>query len=251
MKEEQPAERINMNKFCKSLILLTASLAVPGNAAPETALAMDPDNPTCPAKPNWTSNKEMVLTPVEKSGTKVLLAEGVVDVDLPDRLKKVLSENPDISEIWLRSPGGHARAGNEAGRIIREVGGLMITRIPAGWTCFSACNFVFMGGRARIIEADGGFMVHMFTMTGDRNAINYSIEMGTDSTVELIGEVEQESALLATEDNDFLIRMGVSRKLLTDIMYKQKAIKTEGSDQSTRRCLTKEEAIKYNVANVE
>lgn len=93
-------------------------------------------------------------------------------------------------------------------------------------------------------------MVHMFTMTGDRNAINYSIEMGTDSTVELIGEVEQESALLATEDNDFLIRMGVSRKLLTDVMYKQKAVKTESGDQSTRRCLTKEEALKYNVANV-
>ena len=32
------------------------------------------------------------------------------------------------------------------------------------------------------------------------------------------------SALLASEDNDFLIRMGVSRKLLTDIMYKQKAV---------------------------
>lgn len=226
-------------------------LAVQGNASSSGDQTVDPENPTCPAEPNWTSNKKMVLTPVEKNGTKVLIAEGVVDTGLPERLKKTLADNPDIAEIWLRSPGGHARAGNEAGRIIREEGGAMITRIPAGWTCFSACNFVFMGGRARIIEADGDFMVHMFTMTGDRNAINYSIEMGTDSTVELIGEVEQESALLATEDNDFLIRMGVSRKLLTDIMYKQKAIKTDGSDQSTRRCLTKEEALKYNVANVE
>ncbi|GAB5482056.1 MAG: hypothetical protein Pars92KO_18130 [Parasphingorhabdus sp.] len=243
--------KMAMNRYYKSLILLAAMLTVPGNTAPKNELKMDPDNPTCPAEPNWTSNEEMVLTPIKKNDTKILLAEGVVDIGLPDRLKKTLSDNPDITEIWLRSPGGHARAGNEAGRIIREQGGLMITRIPAGWSCFSACNFVFMGGRARIIEADGGFMVHMFTMTGDRNAINYSIEMGTDSTVELIGEVEQESALLATEDNDFLIRMGVSRKLLKDIMYKQKAVKTEGSDQSTRRCLTREEAIKYNVANVE
>lgn len=240
-----------MRRYCKSLILLTAMLAVQGNTPSATKPVIDPANPTCPAEPNWTANKEMVLTPIEKNDTKILLAEGVVDTGLPERLKKTLADNPDITEIWLRSPGGHARAGNEAGRIIRELGGLMITRIPAGWTCFSACNFVFMGGRARIIEADGDFMVHMFTMTGDRNAINYSIEMGTDSTVELIGEVEQESALLATEDNDFLIRMGVSRKLLTDIMYKQKAVKTEGSDQSTRRCLTKEEALKYNVANVE
>jgi len=90
----------------------------------------------------------------------------------------------------------------------------------------------------------------MFTMTNDRNAINYSIEMGTDSTVGLIGEVEQQSALLATEDNDFLIRMGVSRKLLSEIMYRTNAVKTEDGDGSTRRCLTNEEALRYNVANV-
>lgn len=211
---------------------------------------MDKDNPTCPEKPDWSANKTMKLTPIERGGAKVLLAEGVVDRGLPERLKNSLADNPDIVEIWLRSPGGDARAGNEAGRIIRETGGAVITRIPAGWTCFSACNFVFMGGRARIIENGGNFMVHMFTMTGDRNAIDYSIEMGTDSTVELIGDIEQESALLATEDNDFLIRMGVSRKLLTDIMYKQKAIKTSDGDNSTRRCLTTDEALQYNVANV-
>ncbi|MGB5485409.1 MAG: hypothetical protein WBM93_13000, partial [Parasphingorhabdus sp.] len=126
----------------------------------------------------------------------------------------------------------------------------IITRIPKGWTCFSACNFVFMGGRARIVESGAHFMVHMFTMTGDRDAINYSIEMGTDSTVGLIGEVEQESALLATEDNDFLIRMGVSRKLLSEVMYKTKAVANGDGDKSTRRCLTQEEALRYNVANV-
>lgn len=236
-------------KACfKPMMLLAAMLAVLGNSAPDK---MDPANPTCPQEPDWSNYSEMKLTPVEKDGTSVLLAEGFVDAGLPERLRKALGEHDDITEIWLRSPGGDARAGNEAGRIIREEGGAIITRIPAGWTCFSACNFIFMGGRARIIEDGGNFMVHMFTMTNDRNAINYSIEMGTDSTVELIGEVEQESALLATEDNDFLIRMGVSRKLLTDIMYKQKAIETDGEDRSTRRCLTREEALKYNVANVE
>ena len=211
---------------------------------------MDPDNPTCPSAPNWSSNTKMVLTPKMIGGTKVLLAEGAVDTGLPERMRKMLTDNSDISEIWLRSSGGNARAGNEAGRVIRESDALIITRIPQGWTCFSACNFVFMGGRARIVEPGAHFMVHMFTMTNDRNAINYSIEMGTDSTVGLIGEVEQQSALMATEDNDFLIRMGVSRKLLSEIMYKTNAVKTEDGDQSTRRCLTNEEAMRYNVANV-
>lgn len=56
--------------------------------------------------------------------------------------------------------------------------------------------------------------------------------------------------MLASEDNDFLIRMGVSRKLLTEIMYKQKAV-AAGDDKSTRRCLTQSEAVKYNVANAQ
>lgn len=231
----------------KAAILAASCLAVGANA--ETA--MDPNNPTCPAEPDWSANKKMELTPIERGGEKILLAEGVIDKGIPERLQKVLEENPDITEIWLRSPGGNARAGNAAGQIIRKIGGIVITRIPPGWTCFSACNFVFMGGRARIIDEGGHFMVHMFTMTGDRDAINYSIEMGTESTVGLIGEVEQESALLATEDNDFLIRMGVSRKLLSEIMYKQKAVDTGDGDKSTRRCLSREEAYRYNVANVD
>jgi hypothetical protein len=56
--------------------------------------------------------------------------------------------------------------------------------------------------------------------------------------------------MLASEDNDFLIRMGVSRKLLTEVMYKQKAV-AAGGDKSTRRCLTTREAVKYNVANAQ
>ena len=67
----------------------------------------------------------------------------------------------------------------------------------------------------------------------------------------MIGDVEQDSALLASEDNDFLIRMGVSRKLLTDVMYQQKAIAEGSQDKSTRRCLTREEDVKYNVANAQ
>lgn len=209
----------------------------------------DPLNPTCPATPNWSTNRKMVLTPIKRNGVTILLAEGRIDTNLPKRLSKTLADNPEITEIWLRSSGGDARAGNEAGLIIRKANGFMVTRIPAGWACFSACNFVFMGGRARIVEPGAEFIVHMFTMTGNRGAIDQSVALGTDTTVELIGEIEQESALLASEDNDFLIRMGISRKLLTDIMYRQSAVGGEFTNGSTRRCLTREEALKYNVAN--
>lgn len=211
------------------------------------AAKMDPANPTCPLDPDWSTNPIMQLTPAMRGGAKILLAEGRVDAGLPDRLKSTLAANPDVEEIWLRSPGGDARAGNAAGRVIRSNFGLM-TRIPSGWACFSACNFIFMGGQPRMIDPGGLFIVHMFTRTGDRSAIDMSVAMGTDATKELIGDIEQDTALLASEDNDFLIRMGVSRKLLTEVMYRQKAL-ANADDKSTRRCLTQAEVRTYNVAN--
>jgi len=209
------------------------------------ATGMDPVNPTCPLNPDWSNNPTMKLTVEKRAGMKVMLAEGRVDPGLPDRLSAVLKANPDVTEIWLRSPGGDARAGNAAGRVIRSNFGLG-TRIPSGWACFSACNFVFMGGQPRLIDPGGVFMVHMFTRTGDRSAIDMSVALGTDATKELIGDIEQDAALLASEDNAFLIKMGVSRKLLTDIMYQQRAVAT-ADDKSTRRCLTLDEALKYGV----
>lgn len=209
------------------------------------ASGMDPANPTCPLNPNWSANPTMTLKVETRGRMKVMLAEGRIDAGLPDRLSAALKANPDVEEIWVRSPGGDARAGNAAGRIIRSNPGIL-TRVPTGWTCFSACNFVFMGGLPRVIDPGGVFMVHMFTRTGDRSTIDMSVAMGTDATRELIGGIEQDSALLASEDNAFLIKMGVSRKLLTDIMYQQQAVATE-EDKSTRRCLTLDEALKYGV----
>ena len=209
--------------------------------------ARDPENSTCPSSSDWGPAETMTLTPATRGGKRVLLAEGVIDPFLADRLRAAIEKDDTIEEIWLRSSGGDAEAGNEAGLVIRSFPG-MLTRVPAGWTCFSACNFVFMGGDRRVIDPGGVFMVHMFTFTSDRGTISSSVKKGTEDTVGLIGEIEQASALLASQDNDFLIRMGVSRKLLTDVMYKQLA--TGGATgQGERYCLTLDEAVKYNVTN--
>ena len=110
---------------------------------------------------------------------------------------------------------------------------------------------MFMGGAVRFVDAGGLFIVHMFTHVGDKEAVRSELAKGTDKAIGLIGDVEQDSALLASEDNDFLIRMGVSRKLLTEVMYQQKAVADGNDDKSTRRCLTAAEAVKYNVANAQ
>lgn len=206
---------------------------------------MDPVNPTCPLNPNWSTYREMRFTPQDVNGKRVLLAEGQIDDNLIPRLEAALRDET-IQEIWLRSPGGNAQIGNQAGTLIRRSG--LPTRIPAGWACFSACNFLFMGGFARFVDEGGLFIVHMFTFTGNREAIRQAREGGDNSTVGLIGDIEQQSAQLASEDNDFMIRMGLYRTLLTEIMYAQRAV-PDGQTQSTRRCLTQAEVRRYNVVN--
>lgn len=225
---------------------LGAGLLLLNVAASEPA---DPLNPTCPKSLNWSTYPEMKFSLDSSSGQRILRAEGQIDEDVALRLQDALKENAPIDEIWLRSPGGDARAGNAAGKVIRSSG--IPTRIPQGWACFSACNFIFMGGAIRFVDPGGLFVVHMFTHVADKQAVRSELAKGTDQAIGLISDVEQDSALLASEDNDFLIRMGVSRKLLTEVMYRQKAVAGAQEDKSTRRCLTRTEAIKYNVANAQ
>lgn len=213
------------------------------------ATKMDTENPTCPAEPDFGPKTAMTLMPADRGGKRVLLAEGGIDSTLPARLKAAIEADDQIEEIWLRSRGGNARAGNAAGKIIRSYRG-MLTRVPAGWACFSACNFVFMGGDRRVVDEGGVFMVHMFTHTNDRAMIDEVVIEGSKATTELIGSIEQSSAMLASEDNDFLIRMGISRKLLTDVMYQQQAVKSE-DNPSTRYCLSQAEVREYNVMPLE
>lgn len=223
----------------------TAIMSILSGTAAQ-AQARDANNPTCPASPNWSTYREMRFTVQVANGRRVLLAEGFIDDNLIPRLQAALRDDT-FEEIWLRSPGGNARVGNQAGRLIRA--DMRPTRIPNGWACFSACNFLFMGGAIRFVDPGGQFIVHMFTHTGDRETIRSEVARGEDNTIGLIGEIEQQSALLASEDNDFLIRMGVSRDLLTEVMYRTNAV-AQGSNRETRRCLTQDQVNRYNVATV-
>jgi len=227
----------------------TAALLCVLLSAGGAAAVMDSVNPTCPKQLNFSTYPRMKFTLETSGGQRVLRAEGMIDEDVATRLEEALKTNAPIEEIWLRSAGGDARAGNDAGKLIRKAG--IPTRIPAGWACFSACNFIFMGGPIRFVDSSGLFVVHMFTHLSDKDAVRSELAKGHDEAIGLIGDVEQDSALLASEDNDFLIRMGVSRKLLTEVMYQQRAVAGGDEDKSTRRCLTAAEAVKYNVANAQ
>jgi hypothetical protein len=233
----------------RGLAAAAALAALAAGQASAQQQAMDPDNPTCPKSLNWSTYRQMRFTLEETGEHRILKAEGLIDEGAPERLQAALAQyDPTkIDEIWVRSPGGDARAGNRMGKTIRDAA--IPTRIPKGWACFSACNFVFMGGWARFVDEGGIFAVHMFTHIVDREALRS--EVAGDKAAGTVAGIEQDSALLASEDNDFLIRMGVSRKLLTDVMYKQKAVAEAGADRSTRRCLTQDEVKRYNVVTIQ
>jgi len=232
--------------------LVTTMIAAALCTGQAAAQAMDPINPTCPAQPNWSDYRSMQFSVAKERDTagvelNVLKGEGAIDASTPTKLQAMLDEHGEtLDEIWLRSPGGDAEAGTQAGYIIRQ--STIPTRIPSGWTCFSACNFMFMGGYGRIVDPGGVFMVHMFTHTANREAIRKGLAGGEDRAVGLIADIEQSSAILAAEDADFLVRMGVVSRLLTEVMYRQAAVAGRGDAASTRRCLSQAEIFEYNVA---
>ncbi|MEQ9662416.1 MAG: hypothetical protein RLN87_07720 [Parasphingopyxis sp.] len=207
------------------------------------AAEAQPSGSTCPAEPNWSDNEVMELTTARRGGRRVLLAEGWVDQQFPARLQTMLDRHTDIEEIWLRSPGGDAMAGNEAGLMLRTMYSGITTRIPAGWTCAGACNFVFLGGSVRHVDPDGVFMVRMFTFSGDE-ALREGVTQGGGSAARASGEVEGSARQQATADVDFMIRTGISPDLL-DIMYQSGNL-----EEGASRCLTREELRDFNVAEI-
>ena len=204
----------------------------------------DPNNPTCPVRTIRFSNPMSVSLEVV-DGSRILVIDGVVGAGSAAQIIQAINTNQPIDEIWIHSPGGIASEGNRIAQAIRRTN--IPVRVPNDWWCVSACNFIFFGGRIRYIDPNGVFGVHMATVVNNEQYMA-SIE-GEDLATVLAGS-EQEMALLTAYDFNVMLEMGISRDLLTDIMYRQKAHAT-AADPSTYRCLTRAEMRRYNVINVE
>ena len=98
-------------------------------AAPAGKSKSDGDNPSCPGDPGWGAAQAIALTTATRGGKRVLIADGIIEGSFPARLKAAIDADEKIEEIWLKSRGGDARAGNAAGRVVRSFPG-MATRIP-------------------------------------------------------------------------------------------------------------------------
>lgn len=232
---------------------LLAACAVLLSAGAAQAFVLDTDNPTCPniQKVFGPLSGPVQVQSAKIGGHRVMKFSGAIVPGAAEKLERALGQGEPVDEIWIGSSGGDAAEGLKIGKLIRAMG--VPTRVPAGWGCASACNFAFMGGAIRVVDRDAAFAVHMFTITSsvDYQAFVDVTRKSADAapTLNNIARREQASALLASEENDFIIRMGVSRRLLSEVMYQQKADAFQGGDRSTLRCLTGDEMQRYNVVN--
>jgi hypothetical protein len=95
----------------------------------------------------------------EKRPINILFMWGAIEKGDSDRFREAL-EAGHPGELWLASPGGDVDEAINIAHMVRREG--LTTRVPAGWDCVSACNFIFMGGVVRYVDPHATFQVHMF-----------------------------------------------------------------------------------------
>ena len=188
---------------------------------------------TCPTNPNWSTFPQMQFSSQEVNGRRVLLAEGQIDDDLIPRLQAALNEFRG-NEVWLRSPGGNERIAREAGILLRRQG--VQTRIPNGWACHAGCNFMFMGGIARSLDEGGLFIVR-------RDPPRDLTNVPPAERRALSAALSQAAALMASEDINYPMRMGISRAFAANVLH------VPAVNGVTRLCLSQEAMRRYNLVN--
>jgi hypothetical protein len=150
----------------------------------------------------------------EPVGLRVLIAEGAVTDGESERLRQALVSVGPIDEIWLSSPGGNSSEGLAMARVIRSRG--LVTRIPRGYACISACSTAFLGGVLRYVDNGALYGIHMFTSAPAYG--RFLEQHGRDPSIAeaLFGLAEQNAARTASERSRFLIEMGVSLRWMDE-----------------------------------
>ncbi len=114
----------------------------------------------CFGERDANSKNDLQFSLIDRASGKSLLAWGEVGDGDASRFSDALDAAGPVQEVLFCSNGGSLEDGINIGYLIREH--KLGTRLPSGYTCISACNFMFMGGIVRTIEPGADFEVHMF-----------------------------------------------------------------------------------------
>lgn len=191
-------------------------------------VAATPDRATdcTPTRSGWDA-PVLQMELQKPDGVETLFLEGRIGPDLPMRLKALLADHPDIGEIHFNASGDDRNSAMEAGRILRSAGNFVV-HVPPGAGCTGACALLFLSGRIRSVDPTAVFDLGQF----------YEPSATSVSSADI--------ARQSLGISDYLIRMGVSRRLLTGTLDRENASTGQAPQ---RQCLTPEELHGYNVAN--
>ncbi len=79
-----------------------------------------------------------------------ILLDGKIDLKAPLELRRALQQRPETTLVVLGSPGGLVSSALIVADDIHRLG--LSTAIPKGFGCYSACSFVFLAGKERLVE---------------------------------------------------------------------------------------------------
>ncbi len=82
--------------------------------------------------------------------------EGSIDFNLPDRLSKLLNDNPEIKSLTINSAGGYMPPARKIAHLI--INKKLDTHINK--TCNSACTYIFAAGTKRTISINAKLGFH-------------------------------------------------------------------------------------------
>ena len=109
---------------------------------------------------------------------RMIAAEGEIELDTPETFLAFVKANVDqpnlLAIVALSSEGGRVLAAIELGTILRRLGMAAVVEraveLPDGRTrfagtgCYSACAYMLMGGKRRVVPAESEVGIHrMFT----------------------------------------------------------------------------------------
>lgn len=176
------------------------------------------------------------------AGIRTLRLSGEFERKDRDKVRAALQQSGAVDEVAFDSPGGNLFGGLEVGELMREQN--LVTRVPSGSSCASACVYAFLGGRIRYVDPGSRVGVHMSTLTHNeqfRNKLAQAIRKRDEISVRVgISVIEQSAARAAATQAEYLVRMGISLRLMVP------AVETDNWEV---HWLTRTEIEDYNVAN--
>ncbi len=229
-------------------ILIAASAGAGPAAAQSTSQppAQTPSQPPAQTQQKCVDQPEMTFTfwnnPLGESfgdsGRDYIFADGYICTDTYHKFEQFLTDHPPKpgTTVVINSGGGDLEGGMNMGALIRrdnlwtEVGAFFPLILPNSpnikpqsvpyisesavppfpGVCYSACNFVFMGGIRRTMNYGSNFGVHQFEGSGPPNT-------------DLQDATERESALIVK----FLTVMGISPNWIVYMAQKRGNVVTD------------------------